>query len=278
MTQASASTTPGLDARPHAVGDTVIELQHVSVRFAVGKSETFTALHDVNLTIRRGSFVSFIGPSGCGKSTMLNLISGLLPASEGRVLYDGEEVKEVNPRTGYITQRDLLLPWRTLEKNVSLALELRNVPAKERREQVDQMLERVGLKGFEKSYPAQLSGGMRKRAGLARTLIYRPQTLLMDEPFAAVDAILRVSLHEMLMQLWEREKITVLFVTHDLEEALLLSDQVIVFGTKPGRILHLEDVPFKRPRDLVASRSEVEFGKTWSRLWNFMGQGQGHVA
>jgi NitT/TauT family transport system ATP-binding protein len=249
---------------------TIIDIQDVSVRFAVGHGEMFTALQDVSLKIRAGSFVCLVGPSGCGKSTLLNVIAGLQPVSEGRVTYRGSEIRGVNSKTGYLTQRDLLLPWRTLENNVGLALEIQHVARDEWERRVHAMINGVGLSGFEKSYPAQLSGGMRKRATLARTLIYGPETLLMDEPFAAVDAILRVALHEMLMELWERDKSTVIFVTHDLEEALLLSDQVVLFGTQPGRIVHVEDVPFARPRNLVASRSEPEFGRMWFKLWSFL--------
>jgi NitT/TauT family transport system ATP-binding protein len=250
--------------------DVIIDVSDVSVRYAVGKGETFSALQNVNLKIRAGSFVCLVGPSGCGKSTLLNVIAGLQPVSEGRITYRGDEIRGVNTKTGYLTQRDLLLPWRTLEHNVGLALEIQHVARDERERRVRAIIHGVGLSGFEKSYPAQLSGGMRKRATLARTLIYAPETLLMDEPFAAVDAILRVALHEMLMELWERDKSTVIFVTHDLEEALLLADQVVLFGTKPGRIVHVEDVPFARPRNLIASRSEPEFGRMWFKLWSFL--------
>jgi NitT/TauT family transport system ATP-binding protein len=256
--------------------DVVVDVHDVSVRFAVGRGETFTALESVNLQIRAGSFVCLVGPSGCGKSTLLNVIAGLQPVTEGHVTYRGTEIRGVNSRTGYLTQRDLLLPWRTLENNVGLALEIQHVPRDERRRRVLDMISGVGLSGFEKSYPAQLSGGMRKRATLARTLIYGPETLLMDEPFAAVDAILRVALHEMLMELWERDKSTVIFVTHDLEEALLLADQVVLFGTRPGRIVHVEEVPFARPRNLVQSRSEPEFGRMWFKLWSFLAEHTSH--
>jgi NitT/TauT family transport system ATP-binding protein len=273
----SGAHEAGLRQRVNAMTGTnnaepIIDIQGVSVRFAVGQGEMFTALQDINLKIRAGSFVCLVGPSGCGKSTLLNVIAGLQPVSEGRVTYNGNEIRGVNSKTGYLTQRDLLLPWRTLENNVGLALEIQHVPRDERERRVRAMIKGVGLSGFEKSYPAQLSGGMRKRATLARTLIYGPETLLMDEPFAAVDAILRVALHEMLMDLWERQKSTVIFVTHDLEEALLLSDQVVLFGTQPGRIVHVEDVPFARPRNLIASRSEPEFGRMWFKLWSFLDQ------
>ncbi len=251
-----------------------IDVQNVSVEFPTNQGEAFVALQDVDLQIQKGSFVSFVGPSGCGKTTLLNAIAGLLPVSEGRIQYMGEELRGVNSRTGYLTQRDLLLPWRTLERNVGLALEIQHVSQDERTCRVTEMINRVGLSGFEKSYPSQMSGGMRKRATLARTLIYGPETLLMDEPFAAVDAILRVSLHEMLLQLWEREKITIVFVTHDLEEAILLADQIVIFSSKPGRIVHVEDVPFPRPRNIMTSRSEPAFGQVWLKLWSYLGEAQ----
>jgi len=254
--------------------DTAIDVQNVSARFATADGGTFVALQDVNLKVRAGNFVCLVGPSGCGKTTLLNMIAGLLQPTDGRILYRGDEIRGINTRTGYLTQRDMLLPWRTLEKNVGLALEIQHVPRKERDRRVAEMIERVGLFGFAKAYPSQLSGGMRKRATLARTLIYEPETLLMDEPFAAVDAILRVSLHEMLMQIWEREKVTIIFVTHDLEEAILLADQIVLFGTRPGRIVHVENVPFARPRDLVASKAVPEFGRMWNRLWTFLAEGQ----
>jgi sulfonate transport system ATP-binding protein len=274
MDSAHASSGQSANGASRTQDEIVIDVQGVSVEFPVSQGETFVALQGVDVKIRAGTFVCFVGPSGCGKTTLLNAIAGLVPVSEGRVLYRGEEVRGVNSRTGYLTQRDLLLPWRTLENNVGLALEIQHVSHAERSRRVAEMIERVELSGFEKSYPSQLSGGMRKRATLARTLIYGPETLLMDEPFAAVDAILRVSLHEMLLQLWEREKMTVVFVTHDLEEAILLADQIVIFGSKPGRILHVEDVPFPRPRDLVISRSEPEFGRVWLKLWSYLRQSQ----
>jgi NitT/TauT family transport system ATP-binding protein len=235
------------------------------------KSSHFVAVRDINLEIPRGRFVSVVGPSGCGKSTLLNMTAGLFAPTVGQVLYNGKKVgTTVNTEVGYITQADNLLPWRTLRGNVLLALEIRGVPRKEREERARDAIARVGLTGFEDRFPSQLSGGMRKRAGLARTLVYEPETLLMDEPFGALDAMMRATMQADLLHLWERDQRTVIFVTHDLEEAILLADQVVVFGTKPGRIIHTEDVAFERPRDLHEIRRTPEFTAVWERLWRLI--------
>jgi NitT/TauT family transport system ATP-binding protein len=236
--------------------------------------QDFQALRDINLRIEKGSFVCLVGPSGCGKSTVLNLIAGLLQPTEGAVLCGDREVKGINTSVGYLTQHETLLPWRHVDTNVGLALEIRHLPQQERREQVAKALESVGLSGYERFYPSQLSGGMRKRAALARTLIYEPETLLMDEPYGAIDAIRRSSLHDMLLKLWADQKLTVVFVTHDLEEALLLADQVVVFGAHPGRIVHVQKVPFARPRNLQALRAEPQFTEMWESLWAYLDSGQ----
>lgn len=255
--------------------DGLIELSGVSVSFGSrAKDQKVEALRGVDLEVEAGRFVCIVGPSGCGKSTVLNMIAGLLRPTTGSVKYGGHEVAAVNTKTGYITQRDTLLPWRTLEDNIGLALEIEGQPKSRRAPQVAAMIDRVGLSGFERLYPSQLSGGMRKRATLARTLIYKPETLLMDEPFGAVDAILRVSLHAMLMELWERESLTIVFVTHDLDEALLLADEIVVFGRAPGQVRHLEKVPFARPRDPIDLPSDPAFSVLRRKLWSFMDQSE----
>ncbi|MFC7787461.1 ABC transporter ATP-binding protein [Microbacterium sp. MAHUQ-60] len=252
-----------------------IRFENVSKAFlSRADAEPFVAVQDVDLEIESGKFVCLIGPSGSGKSTLLNMVAGLFAPSAGTVSYDGQTVSGVNTRVGYITQQDNLLAWRTLEQNISLALEIQGVPRAERQRRVREMIELVGLSGFEKNFPAQLSGGMRKRATLARTLIYAPQTLLMDEPFGALDAMLKNTMQTELLRLWERDRKTVLFVTHDLEEAILLADTIVVFGTNPGRIVHVEDVSFERPRDLVSIRQTSDFGAVWQRLWNIIEDGQ----
>lgn len=255
-------------AAPAAASE--FQFRDVSQYFLGANDEPFLAVKDINLSFEAGRFVSIIGPSGCGKSTLLNMAAGLMRPTIGEVLYRGEPISGVNTSVGYITQQDHLLPWRSVAKNVGIALEVQHTPAAERRERVERVLELVGLSGFEHSYPPQLSGGMRKRAALARVLIYDPDTLLMDEPFGALDAQLRLVMQRELLALWERDKKTVLFVTHDLEEAILLADEVVVFGTKPGRIIHVEHVDLPRPRKLTELRSDPEFTRVWTRLWSLI--------
>jgi NitT/TauT family transport system ATP-binding protein len=234
-----------------------------------GKQQ-FVAVRDVNLDIEAGQFVCLIGPSGSGKSTLLNMAAGLFNPTRGTVYHDGLPVRAINTRVGYITQQDNLLPWRTLEDNVGIALEIAGSSRAERKRRVAETIELVGLVGFEKHYPSQLSGGMRKRATLARTLIYSPDTLLMDEPFGALDAMLKNSLQLELLRLWDRDRKTVLFVTHDLDEAILLSDEIVVFGTNPGRVIHVEKVNLPRPRNLTEIRGSRQFTEVWERLWSLI--------
>lgn len=253
--------------------DAPLQLNYSDVgRTFTGPSGSFVAVTDINLEIERGEFVCVIGPSGCGKSTLLNMAAGLLTPTVGEVAYRGEVVRAVNTDVGYVTQKDSLLPWRTVEGNVELPLELHKVRRSERRKKVAEMLDRVGLSQFAGHYPSQLSGGMRKRAMLAQTWIYEPHTLLMDEPFGALDAQLRTNLQADLLSMWEREGQTVVFVTHDLEEAILLADRVVVFGPAPGQIIHVEDIDFERPRDLMELRTTPEFIDIWKRLWGLLEQ------
>ncbi len=243
----------------------------------LGVSKTFrsrgrevNALDRVDIEVKPSEFVSLVGPSGCGKSTVLNMIAGLMPPTTGTVFYDGEPVEGLNGRVGYMTQKDTLLPWRTAEDNVSLPLELRcrAVSRAEKRERVADIINLVGLRGFEKHYPAELSGGMRKRLGLARTLIYEPETLLMDEPFGALDAQLKLLMHDQLQALTRQRKMTVVFVTHDLAEAVALSDRVLMFSARPGRIRAMRDIPIPRPRDVFTVRFTEAFSRLNEELWN----------
>lgn len=248
-----------------------MQLRYESVaRTFTGPSGSFVAVTDIDLEVRPGEFVCIIGPSGCGKSTLLNMAAGLLMPSEGTVAYMGKQVRGINTDVGYVTQKDSLLPWRTVEKNIALPLELHKVSKAERKKRVAEMLQRVGMERFARHYPSQLSGGMRQRAMLAQTWVYEPHTLLMDEPFGALDALLRTQLQEDLLEMWDRERKTILFVTHDLEEAILMADRVVVFGAAPGRILHVETIDFERPRDLMELRSTPEFVDTWKRLWHLL--------
>ncbi|XVV10206.1 ABC transporter ATP-binding protein [Actinoplanes sp. CA-131856] len=244
--------------------------RQVTRRFRSEADQEFVALKEVDLEIESGSFVCFIGPSGCGKTTLLNMSAGLLPASGGSIHFRGEKLKKVNTSVGFITQHDNLLPWRTVEKNIGIALEIQKMPRKERRRRVAEVIDLVGLTGFAQRFPSQLSGGMQKRASLARGLVYEPSTLLMDEPFGALDAQLRLNMQNELLRIWERDRKTIIFVTHDLDEAILLADKIVVFGTRPGRVVHVEDIPLARPRDLAELRLDPAYGEIWERLWKLL--------
>jgi NitT/TauT family transport system ATP-binding protein len=247
----------------------LIEYRGVGRRFR-SRSGTVVACEDVNLSVRRGEFMAIVGPSGCGKSTLLNMAAGLMAPSTGQVFYDGRPVPAPNTNVGYLTQRDTLLPWRTVEDNVAIALELRGQSRADRLRNAHEWLDRVGLTGFEKSFPAQLSGGMRRRVALARTLAYEPETILMDEPFGALDAQLRMVMHEELLKLWTGTRKTVIFVTHDLAEALTLADRIAVFSARPGRIRSIEVVDLPRPRDVFRIRFDPHFGELHDRLWSYL--------
>lgn len=225
------------------------------------------AVKDFSLTINDGEFVALIGPSGCGKSTVLNMIAGLLGPEEGAVEYNGERVTAINTSVGYMTQKDSLLPWRTTEGNISAPLDIRRVPKSERAALVSQAIEKVRLGGFERHHPDELSGGMRKRVLLARTLIYEPDTLLMDEPFAALDALLKLVMQEELLRIWSEARATVVYVTHDLTEAISIADRIVVFSKRPGRIVLDLPIELERPRDFDTIRSSPEFLKLYNRVW-----------
>jgi NitT/TauT family transport system ATP-binding protein len=208
----------------------------------------FHALAPVTLSIPQGRFVSLIGPSGCGKSTIFNIIAGLLEPTGGRVMIDGSDATGTIGRVGYMLQKDLLLPWRTVLDNAILGMEIQGVPLRQARARALPLLQRYGLTGFEYLYPNSLSGGMRQRAALLRTLLFDTDLILLDEPFGALDAQTKLQMQEWLMQLWSDFGKTVLFVTHDVEEAIYLSDEVHVMGTRPGRIITTIPIALPRPR------------------------------
>ena len=256
--------TPGI-----AVANAKIRLLGIEKTFHV-RGQHIEALYPTDLDIRRHEFIALVGPSGCGKSTILNLIAGLMRPTAGRVLYDGQEVTGPNRRVGYITQKDTLLPWRTTKDNIRIALELKShaMPRSEANDCVKQMIELVGLKGFENHTPAELSGGMRKRAAMARTLIYEPETLLMDEPFGALDSQLKLLMLDELQSLTQHRRMSVVFVTHDLGEAITLSDRIVVLSARPGRIRAIHDVRIERPRDVFKVRFTSAFSEQHERLWD----------
>jgi NitT/TauT family transport system ATP-binding protein len=225
-----------------------IEFRNVTRRFqARPKDIPMVAVQNVTLSIAPGEIVSLIGPSGCGKSTLLNMGAGLYLPSEGEVLVDGQPVRKPNPRIAFMLQKDLLMPWRTIRQNAEFGLELRQSPAADRRARALALLEKCHLSGFENHYPYQLSGGMRQRAALARTLAIDPLVLLLDEPFSAVDAQTKMILQQDLAQMMGEEKKTALFITHDLLEAVVLSDRILVMSERPGTIVKeiIVDLPFR---------------------------------
>jgi NitT/TauT family transport system ATP-binding protein len=243
-----------------------IEVKGVSKSFT-GSTGTVEVLDGISFVARPGEFVVLVGPSGCGKSTVLNMIAGLDHPSDGSVTYDGRGVEGPNVGIGYMSQGDSLLPWRNVLRNVSLPLEITGVGKAERKELAEKALADVGLTGFESHFPHQLSGGMRKRAQLARTLIYNPKTLLMDEPFGSLDALLRLKMQEQLLEIWERDRRTVIYVTHDLDEAVGMADRVLVFSSRPASLIGDHAVTIPRPRDLWHVRSTEAFSSLREELW-----------
>jgi NitT/TauT family transport system ATP-binding protein len=225
------------------------------------------ALDSIDLAVTEGEFVTIVGPSGCGKSTLLNLIVGLLRITMGRIIFRGDPINGICTQIGYVTQKDNLLPWRTLIENVEIALEIRGVEKTERRKRAEELISRVGLSGFEEHYPHELSGGMRQRANIIRTLIYDPELILMDEPFGPLDAQTRIVLQDQLLKLWAASKKTVLFITHDLIEAIALADRVVLMSSRPGKIKSIEKVAIPRPRDVFTIHESPEFRTVHERLW-----------
>jgi ABC-type nitrate/sulfonate/bicarbonate transport system ATPase subunit len=229
-----------------------LQLDNVGMAFAT-PGGLFRAVAPLNLAIPTGRFVSLVGPSGCGKSTLFNIIAGLLSPTEGRVLIDGEDATGTIGRVGYMLQKDLLLAWRTVLDNVILGMEIQGKPLSAARARALPLLQKYGLSGFEYLYPNSLSGGMRQRAALLRTLLFDTDVILLDEPFGALDAQTKLQMQEWLMQLWSDFRKTVVFVTHDVDEAIYLSDEIHVMGTRPGRIL--ESIPITLPRPRLRTSS-----------------------
>jgi NitT/TauT family transport system ATP-binding protein len=250
--------------------NSTIRVSQVSKSFVRGQQEV-AVLSKMSLEITQESFVAIVGPSGCGKSTLLNIMAGLLPATAGNIFYKGSPMKSPRPEIGYLTQNDTLMPWRSVARNIEMPLEIRKINKKERQHKANDLIEKVGLKGFEKHYPRELSGGMLRRSSLARLLIADPETLLMDEPFAALDAQLRLELQDELLKLWEANQKTVVFVTHDLEEALALGDRVVVLGSRE-RIVLDESISLPRPREASTIRFQPAFATLHQRLWQALMQ------
>ncbi len=248
----------------------MIELRDLSIRFASGTE----AVRNVNLTVGSGEFLAIVGPSGCGKSTVLNAIASLIGEQEaeitGQILVDGVDARRRSPRElnlGYVFQRDCLLPWRTIGENVQVGLEIRGLPERARTRRAAELIELAGLSGFQEHFPYQVSGGMRQRTSLIRTLAYDPRVILMDEPFGALDAQNRMILQGELLKIWERTHNTILFVTHDLSEAIVLAQRVVLFSQRPGTVRRIYDIDLPHPRDPFELRGSPRFGSLETTIW-----------
>ena len=237
-----------------------LRVENVSLRYRTPDGGTFSALENVSFEVPDQQFAVIVGPSGCGKSSLLYLTAGLSEPTEGDIYVGGQLVDGPGADRGMVFQSYTLFPWLTVRQNVEFGLKRRGMPAAERREIVDHYLDEVGLRRVENNYPKQLSGGMMQRVAIARALANDPQILLMDEPFGALDSQTRMQMQQLLLRVWDHSKKTVVFVTHDIDEAILLGDRVYVMGARPGRIKRILDVPIERPRslDMVMDRPFIE--------------------
>jgi len=245
----------------------MIRIENVSKSFHRGGT-AIDAVRGMNFTVARQEIVAIIGPSGCGKSTLLNMIAGLYAPTQGNVVYDGAAVSDVNVAVGYMTQKDSLLPWRTVRDNVAFPLELAGVAGAERVSRANAVIRHVGLDGFEERYPGELSGGMRKRAALARMLLYGAETVLLDEPFAALDAQLKLAMHDLMLRLIAENRQTAVVVTHDLMEAVTLADRVLVCPRRTATSTMEQRIDLPRPRDVLNVRFSSAFKDHYDALWD----------
>jgi NitT/TauT family transport system ATP-binding protein len=250
-----------------SLGTYSIELRDVTKRFLTPADKVFTAIRDINMAVAPGEFVAVVGPTGSGKSTTLGLISGLERPSEGSVKVMGKSVQGIDPRIGYVFQADAVFPWKNVLNNVATGPRFRGQPKTQALERARDWIARVGLSGFEDRYPHQLSGGMRKRVALAQTFINEPQILLMDEPFSALDVQTRTMMEDELLQLWSAYSASVVFVTHDLEEAISLADRVCVITSGPGTIKGIYTIDLPRPRKVAEIRFEPRFLQLYHQIW-----------
>ena len=249
-----------------------IAIRDLSKTFAAGPREV-PAVSRVSFDVCDKEFVAIVGPSGCGKSTILNMIGSLLAPSGGEILVDGERLGPRAARqVGYVFQKDTVFPWRTVEQNIALGLEYRGVAPAEIRARVVEAVALAGLEGFEDAFPATLSGGMRQRVALMRSLIVNPEILLMDEPFGALDTHTKLNLHAELLVLWGARQQTVVFVTHDLSEAITLADRIVVMTRRPGRVKLIYEVKLPRPRDVIRLRETAEYLREYGEIWHALGE------
>ena len=237
---------------------TSISLKNVTKTYSGRDGEPVLALDNISLEIGNSEFISILGPSGCGKSTLLRIIDGLIKSDTGDVLFNGEPVTRPKQDRGFVFQAFNLFPWRTVRGNIEFGLEVSGMGREQRREVSERLINLVGLAGFDKKYPYELSGGMQQRVGIARALAIQPEVLLMDEPFGALDAQTREDMQDEVLRIWQAERKTVIFVTHSIEEAIYLSDRIIIMTPRPGRVLAEVTVPFDRPRT-EEHRTQADF-------------------
>ncbi|MBB3111572.1 NitT/TauT family transport system ATP-binding protein [Paenibacillus phyllosphaerae] len=253
-----------------------ISFQHVSKTFKVrstsGKKDggEFTALRDIHLDVQQGEFLTIVGPSGCGKSTLLDLLAGLTKPSTGQILIDGRPIAGPALDRGIVFQQYALFPWKTARGNIEFGLEAKGIRGKEKTQRAREFLALVGLSGFEDRYPHELSGGMKQRVAIARSLAYDPDILLMDEPFAALDAQTRETLQSELLRIWEQTKKTIVFITHGIDEAVYLGQRVAVMTSRPGRIKAVIDIPLLGRAQEEDLRSDPEFGRIRHEIWTLL--------
>lgn len=240
-----------------------------AVRNDAGRTEALTVLRDFDLDIREGEFISILGPSGCGKSTFLSILAGLTDRTGGSISVDGQPLRGIHPAQGVVFQGYALFPWRTVLANIEVGLEIRGVARAERRRIASEYLDLVGLTGFGERFPHEISGGMKQRVAIARSLAYKPEVLLMDEPFAALDAQTREILQGELLRIWEQTRKTIVFITHSLDEAIFLSDRIAVMTRRPGTIKAIIDVPLPRPRAAEVRNSEA-FVRLRQQVWDIL--------
>jgi NitT/TauT family transport system ATP-binding protein len=244
----------------------MLRLTNIGKRF-FARERTVTALEGMSLDVAAGELLTMVGPSGCGKSTILNIVSGLMAPTEGTAELDGRPIHGVTRDIGYVTQQPNLMPWRTLIDNVSFPLQVAGAARSERHDRAAELIAMVGLAGFEHAYPHELSGGMRQRANIIRTLIYAPKVMLMDEPFGPLDAQTRVILQDQLLDIWSRTGVTIIFITHDLHEAIGLGDRVVLLSARPGRIIRIDEVAMPRPRDVFRMHDSDAFRALYDAIW-----------
>ncbi|HIU63815.1 MAG TPA: ABC transporter ATP-binding protein [Candidatus Avacidaminococcus intestinavium] len=231
-------------------------IDDITKEFATPKGSTLTVLKNISLTIAEEEFVALVGPSGCGKSTLLNLTAGLLEPTQGNIYFTDIE-NNIEPKIGIVFQETGLFPWRSVYENIAFGLEANGTSKMKQREQIEHYIEMVGLKGFENSYPHHLSGGMRQRVGIARALVIKPDLLLMDEPFSALDAQTRTIMQEELVALWEKTRLSTLYVTHNIQEAVLLADRIVLLSRRPGKISKVLSITIPRPQRELASNAQT---------------------